>query len=230
MNLKPIILAAAVAMVGVGYADLTVVQKVTSPAPGGGAPRQSTVTQRVKGTKMRMDMDQMTSSLIDLDAGKMYMLDHGGKKAVAMPLDMMKKQAEQMQAALAGGQKPGASTVTPTGKTQTIGGLACKEYKVSASGSLNMTATYWMAEDAKVTELEPFKKFIGDMNPMLGKDVFSQLKGLPMRSESTLQVGGQAIVSTSEVTSLSHDPVADDVFVIPAGYALETLELGGLGR
>lgn len=229
MNLKQVVLIAAIAATSSGYADITIVQKVVSPTPAGGQPRQSTVTQSIKGSKMRIDMDEMTSSLVDLDAGKMYMLNHADKKIMAMPLDAMKNRAEQMQAVLAAGKTP-ESKVTPTGKTQTIAGLECKEYKVVTTGGMSVEATYWMAEDAKVAELDPFKKIIADMNPMLGKDVFSKLQGLPMRSETSMQAVAQKIVATTEVISISHDSLPDAQFNVPADYTLENFDLKGAGH
>ena len=63
------------------------------------------------------------------------------------------------------------------------------------------------------------------MNPMLGKDVFEKLKGLPVRTESNMQIAGKSILSTSEIVSVSHDSLQDDLFAIPADYTIEELKL-----
>ncbi len=225
MSIKHLLAAVSVFAVVSAYADMTVELKVVAPSPRTGQPGESTVVQRIKGKKMRMDADKMTTSLVDLDAGKMYILEHSAKKVMAMPLDAMAKQADKMMAMFAAGDKTPPVSITATGNKKTIAGFNCTEYKVASSGPMQITATYWMAEDAKLNELEPFKQFTRDMSPTLGKDVFEKLKGLPVRTESNLQIAGSSIVSTTEITSVSHDSLQDDLFVIPAGYTVENLKL-----
>ena len=103
MSMKRVVAIASVFAAVCVHADMTVEQKVVTPSPTGGQMGESTVIQRIKGKKMRMDIDKMTSSLVDLD-GKMYIIEHKAK-GYGMPLDVMAKQAGTMMAMFAAGGK-----------------------------------------------------------------------------------------------------------------------------
>lgn len=135
------------------HADVTIVQKTTveggmaSMAPGG-VP-SPTMTTRIKGMKGRLDVDMGTpsmpaniSTISDVDAKKVVLLDHN------------QKTARVSTGASAPAPSPSAptvnvaGTVTPTGQTQTIDGLKCDEYTFTTSVSLADISGSQMPPDA----------------------------------------------------------------------------------
>lgn len=112
-------------------ADVTVTNTMTFTGPmaamiGGGTPQ---LVMRIKGTRARMDVDMMTqkmSTVMDIDAKQVTLLQHALKTAQVMDI-------AQMAASL----PPGASmpkidgTVEPTGRRQDINGQSCSEYTYS---------------------------------------------------------------------------------------------------
>jgi hypothetical protein len=120
------------------HADLTIVQKMTieggpAAAMGGGAPSPTT-TSRIKGTKGRVDMDMGSaniptnmSTITDAATKQVTVLDHNQKTA---------RVSTGVPVQPAGAPTPDVkinASVKPTGKSQTIDGMACDEYTFTTS-------------------------------------------------------------------------------------------------
>lgn len=202
--------------------DLTVVQQVE---PNVGTDRASamTMTIRIKGSKARMDFKPEThSSVIDLQAGKIYLVDHSAKQVMVMPLAQMKAAMAMTGKAVAGGA--GKTALKKTGNTKTINGYKCLEYTGAPGGGGRMTC--WMAEDVDTKEMEPFRDFAMSSAKVMGLEMVDQPKGMLIASETELTLMGENTRSRLEVQSVSREALDDAVFAIPAGY--RTLELPAL--
>jgi hypothetical protein len=109
-------------------ADVTVTSNVTieggAPGMGTGGNMSPRVTMKIKGLKARSDVDvngQLQTSITDLPTKQIIVLQHAQKSAQVYGPGTMPAAA----AAAAG--KIDASTKA-TGKSRTIGGVACDEY------------------------------------------------------------------------------------------------------
>jgi hypothetical protein len=126
------------------HADVTIVQKTTAEGgmaamaqAQGGIPTP-TITTRIKGTKGRTDIDMgnsnfpgAVSTISDAAAKQVILLDHNQKTA---------RVSSGAPAAPANAPKPPVdidSSVTATGKSQTIDGMKCDEYTFTTSLNLS---------------------------------------------------------------------------------------------
>jgi len=57
---------------------------------------------------------------------------------------------------------------------------------------------------------------------MIGSSM-PDVKGLPIRSETKMNMMGQNIDSKVEVVRISRDAVADSLFTVPAGYKVQAV-------
>jgi len=132
------------------HADVTIVQKMTleggavAVMPGSGT-ASPIVTTRIKGKMGRTDVDTGAagpvaanmSTIVDAATGQVIVLDHNrktarlapaGAKALAPPPLVSANGASTLMTRVGG--------VKPTGKSQTIDGLTCDEYAVTASANI----------------------------------------------------------------------------------------------
>lgn len=196
------------------FADLTIVQKVASGPILGQPGKNTTMKQYYKGSKSRVDTDENTFIIIDVQAGKMYTVDHSKKQVMVMSQEMMNKTMELGMTMMGGGN----FQVNKTGKSDTVNGFKCEEYQI-ASKALN--AVSCVTTDVDMKELEPFRAFGQDI---VGK-ALSGLPGLAVRSQFKLTMMGQDVSGSSEVVNITKDAVPDSLFVIPADYQVKQLEL-----
>ena len=123
-------------------ADITFVQTTTmeggaaaAMAPAGAIP-STKITTRVKGLKSRTDMETSSSvtssSIVDIAAKQMIMLQHDTKTAQAFDGSTVAPAA-----APAATLSVDATTPVPTGKSQEIDGLKCDEYTFTTTMNLS---------------------------------------------------------------------------------------------
>lgn len=203
----------------VAFADMTIVQHVTSGSVMGQPPRDDTMTIYVKGDHARIDNGSKptdTYTIVDMTAGKMYMVDPNRKQVMVMSTDMI-KQAGKMMGAMGGQSK---STVEKTGKTETVNGFKCDDYAVSTTGGpMTLNGTVCASTDVNSAEFDKFKDFAGpEAAKMFGGDELSKIKGLAIRSTMKMSMMGQNIDTTSEVQKVSSDPVPASMFTLPKDY------------
>lgn len=168
-------------------ADVTIVQTMTmeggmaAMAQAAGQNMSPKVTMRVKGTKMRSDVEMGTitmATIVDLAAKELTVINDAQKSATV----------KSMAAPAAGGATPPPSVTGPTvdgsvkatGKSQTIDGVKLDEYSfttsmdmASMSGAqmppeaaaamqglkMNMTGSIWVAKEMQgATEYLAFQK------------------------------------------------------------------------
>lgn len=224
MKIPLILIITALAPVA-SQADMTIVQKLKSDLMSGEG-RDSTMTMIVKGRKARIDLPAgKMSSIIDMDGGKMYTLNHAQKQVIIIPIDEIKAAAESARRNASGAAK---SAVAKTGRTDNIQGHKCAEYEITGGGSNPTIIRCWIASDIDDSELEVFRSFGRRMGCFLGMDGVEKPKGMVMRSQTDMQVGGRKVVSMSQVESIKREPVADSLFAVPADYAaMDMPRLGG---
>jgi len=193
-----LLLAAAIA-----FADLTIVQKVSTSAIMGQPAHNGTVTMRIKGSKARIDHKTVkTYQIIDLSSGNAYLVDPTQKRVTVLPIEMMKQ---------AGNAILGASGMNvnfqKTGRTQKIGAYRCEEYTMNATGMIKIAGTHWITTDVKADEYGPFREFAESF--LKGVKAQNVPKGVSIRSETRMNLMGQNMTSTTEVLSISRKSIPD---------------------
>jgi len=120
------VLLATVLMTGQAMADVTIT--VTQKGKGMMASAMSgEAVTRIKSGKMRGDSlqgDAPTSTLIDLDAQVMAVLNHKAKEATVTNLGELQASMGKMT------NNNVKATVTPTGRRQEVAGRGCDEYQM----------------------------------------------------------------------------------------------------
>jgi hypothetical protein len=126
------------------HADVTIVQKTTAEGgmatmaqAQGGIP-SPTITSRIKGAKGRTDIDMgnsnfpaAVSTISDATAKQVIVLDHNQKTArVSSGVPAAPADAPKLPVSF-------ESSVTATGKSQTIDGMKCDEYTFTTSINLS---------------------------------------------------------------------------------------------
>jgi hypothetical protein len=116
----------ALLVAGNAVADMTITATQKGKGMMAGLAAGETVT-RIKGGKMRADSppsDAPTSTLIDLDAQTMTVLNHKAREATVT--DLREVQANMRKLT----DNNVKATVTPTGRRQEVAGHACDEYRI----------------------------------------------------------------------------------------------------
>ncbi len=207
---------AVVLIAAMAWADMTVVQNVESSLTSA-KPTTITMTMLIKGQKAKIDFKpEPRSSLIDLQAGKISLIDHTTQQVMVMSLDQMKQAMEMAGKAMLG--KKGKMSIKKTENIKTIKGFKCREYKLVSADPGGMQMSCWMAEDVDAKEMEPFRLFAMDVAKIFGQEMLTQMKGMMIAMDSTMKSQGKEVKNRLEVQSISRAAIADSVFVIPVGY------------
>jgi Domain of unknown function (DUF4412) len=213
-------------------ADVTVVSTTTiegGMAAMGGANMTPTMTSRVKGMKMRMDMEMgpniNLSSITDLTAKQVILLRHDEKTATIVTT-------------AAPAEKPPVNatlnaTVTPTGKTQVIDGIKCDEYAFTTSMNMgdltgpqmppeaaammkdlkvNMVGSLWVAKEVPgAAEYIAFTKAAStsDMAAAAAGAAGLNIPGLDKMMKAMSNVDGMAYLTEMNMTIEGTGQMAD---------------------
>lgn len=231
-------------------ADTRLTYKVTE---GSGETMQSVL---IGQGKLRTDTTAMTSVIIDPATSAMIILDHGKKTFMRMgraeidQLAAMMKQLEQamanmppemrekMKSMMGGG---GALiTVVNTGRKDTVGGRPCTVSETKMQGQ-----TVGETCDAPFSALrlpEADLAVVVKASQMF-KALTDQLTASPVIGRMVSQVGIRADVfplrtttvqgtqrTTSELASVDNAALPADLFVAPAGYKEQKMDLPKIGK
>lgn len=206
----------------VSYADVTIVQKVTTGAMKGRPAGDSIVKMMVKGKRARIETEGKTGyQILDLEKNTVFMIDPDSRQAMTMSLDSMTAAKGLME----GMMKNSNSNVQKTGKKQKISGYNCEEYSVVISGGmLKIDSVQWITKDVDTSELENFQSFTRGMMKVMGTEDLSQIQGLPVRTQSNIEMAGQKVQSNSELIHVSMESLSESLFLVPPGYEISPME------
>lgn len=199
------------------FADLTIVQKVESSAIMGQPPRNGMMTMYIKGSKAKIEnMSPGMSQIVDIDEGKIYMLNSARKTVMVMTSDDTKRVAGIM------GKAGMASAAEKIGNSKTVNGYACEEYKITMSGVISSETIACISGDIDTTEIEKFRTFSEELAKQFG-GLPLDVKGFPVLSDTKMKVLGKEVTSHSELVSVLKDAISDDVFAVPADYKVQEM-------
>jgi hypothetical protein len=126
------VLASVMLVSAPAWADITLTSKMTGKMAGGDG---TTQVVKVKGSKMRTDMTRgsdMTSTIFDVEAGKMIVLDHKKKEAVVLDtaaiVETMGKSAGSIDV---------KTDLKPTSEKKQVAGYDCTVYDTNVSVTMS---------------------------------------------------------------------------------------------
>ena len=209
----------AFALSATAHADVTI--KSTITGKGLGMSGTTTSVTYIKGLKMRAEAtigDKNVTSIYDVDAQKMYILDE--KKKEANVWDMGAFAQELSKSVSPDGAR---ASLTPNGQTKSIGGQNADGYNIDIVVPTNvagnavtiaMTGTSWIAKGAPGSaEYAAFYKGAADKGwiftdpraaqgaPGQAKAMaemyrqFAQIGGLPYESQMDIKAQGEGMVA-----------------------------------
>jgi len=187
-------------------------------------------TEYRKGRKVRTDSTSNgvpTSSIIDLDAGRMILLWHDSKRAdVIERKDLAELFSER-------NVPPVKPTITPTTESRQIAGWTCIVHNVTATHAvekLHMVPPVMVTQGTMclvkngpgLADYSAFYQALGKSTPfdpslgvLFAQEITISFKGAESTSE-LMDAGTYAM----EVTSVSTAPIPDSMFEIPADYSV----------
>ena len=243
-----LLVLAALLVCAVPRAEADFGMTMTMTMNAGGMAINSEMQTRIKATKMRADvkmMQQDMSILFDAGAKQVLMINHATKEisspdpgAIAGNLPIafgeaavsMKPTGETKE--LLGRTCQGYAiemTVPMTVNADTITmrlsgtlwiadkGPGVEEYKaLSRAAAESGFSTAFMAQGPAMKGMVEMQKAMAEAGIPMSQEFSMSLEGTGQAAAMLAQMGN--MVMTMTVTSLSTDPVADDVFAEPAGY------------
>ncbi len=163
------------------------------------------------------------SIIIDLDKKVMDMIQHQNKTYVEMtlPLDIDKYWPAQMSQMF----QNMTVSVSPTGETQKVGQWNCKGYDVTMNMMMmEMKLKVWASTDVPFDWKSYNEKMMPQMTQAmmrLGEDAvkeFSKIEGYQIKTEMSMNIGGAAMKTTSEVVEITKKSAPAGTYSAPAGY------------
>jgi hypothetical protein len=218
--------------------DMTVISKVsTNGQPGG------TQTSYISSDHIRHSESKGNDVIIDLKNGTMTNIDTIKKTYFIMT----KQDMEAMQAAMAArmndpkmkqamAMMQGMSSsmasdteVKKTGVTRKVVGYACEEWLISMGGMVNMTECvtndlkYPVQSWAALADFQESMRKSMSFGPSAksGADYaekMKSIKGFPVASTTTVDVGITKTPTATEVTDVSRTPIPASTWDVPAGF------------
>jgi hypothetical protein len=170
-------------------------------------PRDQEQVTWIGTDRMRMDTGN-TSTIIRLDLGKLFVLNHDDKtfNTLDLPVDleqfMPPGMAEQMMSMMTF-----EVTVTPRDETKSVGEWEARRYDVSmVSQMATMESIMWATKEARI-DMDVFYKMykhLNSMNPGLENmaEEMRKVDGLVVEQQTvtTMTVMGNTTIKRSEVT------------------------------
>jgi hypothetical protein len=196
--------ALALILATLAHADLTVTQKIVQAQPS----KEMTMIMKVKGDKMRMDVDAKMSTILNLKSGDMQTLIHDQKVVMTIPGAVLKSMQQSKSPGSGGGG------LEATGHKETISGFACEEYVMTGDG---VTVHLWLTKDLPAAEklMKEMSSLAPDSNPFNEAMKNQNVSGFPMRTIVEMPGGGK---TTMSVVAVKENPLADADFSVPSGY------------
>lgn len=203
-----------------GAEDLTIVSKVTGPKPG-------TSTHYMSADRFRSN-DGDHDSIMELQTGRMVMIDNQKKEYTETSLAEMSAFMEQMSKQMQGmpaNLMPalGEVKVAKGQSPRKVAGYDCEHWIVSMGDSMRMEL--WTTADLTppTQYLELRKAMTASMGPMARHfakmyEAWSQIKGFPLAETTSFKMMGRETRTEHEAIEVKKGPIAPSVFDVPAGY------------
>jgi hypothetical protein len=126
------VLASVMLVSAPAWADITLTSKMTGKMAGGDG---TTQVVKVKGSKMRTDSTRgsdMTSTIFDVDGGKMIVLDHKKKEAIVLDTAAIVETMGK-----SGGSLDVKTDLKPTSEKKQVAGYDCTVYDTNVTVTMS---------------------------------------------------------------------------------------------
>jgi hypothetical protein len=175
------------------------------------------ITLKIKDAKVREDIGEQNSAIIDSNTGETTLLLHTQKSFLKINPEQLKEQAAALKDLLgAKAESPGDIELKPTGKRETINGFATEEYTTNFNGvQLSIFVAKGFPNYQKLVEAL-YRVQSGPAMDVLRSMSIPPEKypGLPVRTTESIM--GQKIVVLLD--SAQESEVPDTDFIIPPDY------------
>ncbi|MDH7513610.1 MAG: DUF4412 domain-containing protein [Clostridiales bacterium] len=209
-------------------ADVYIKSKMHSDAfsmMGQSQPAKDETIEQWFGDDKFANLSTDMSMIVDLSKNVMYLIDHKEKTYVEakLPLDFMKLLPPEV-AQMMGAMMKVTVTVTPTGQTKTIGQWKCSGYDVALQMMMMpMKIAVWATTDVPMDMQKFANMYANVLKAQLRLDdaavqEMMKIKGYWISSETTGEVMGAKIRSTTEVIEITKKTPDPSVYSVPAGY------------
>ena len=164
--------------------------------------------------KLRRDEGE-TSTIVRLDRGKVYVLNHADKTYLELAAPDLQKLAP------AGAEMK--VQVTATGETRKVGTWNARKYKVDISNpeGLHLDTTIWASKD--VASYQAYGRLaaaLAAMQPGSGEWArqMQQIEGFPVLQEADVTMGGSHFKTREELVAVETKDAPAGTYEPPAGY------------
>jgi hypothetical protein len=233
-----VVLAASLSLSADVYIKSTTHQDAMT-VMGQTTPAKDSVSEQWIGDDKFANVSPDQSMIIDLKKNMAWIVSHKDKTYVEapLPLDLSKLLPPEM-AAFAGMMKMSA-TVAPNSETKTIGQWKCQGYTMTMSMmGQPITTKIWASTDVGFDSDAFNSRIMGNLlkgTGMMLDDAsikeFGKIKGFQIASETTGNIMGAAMHSTTEVQEISKKSAPAGIYAVPAGYAKSaTLSMDALRK
>ena len=175
------------------------------------------ITLKIKDAKVREDIGEQNSAIIDSNTGETTLLLHSQKAFLKINPEQLKEQAAALKDLLGTkAESPEAIELKPTGKRETINGFATEEYTTNFNGvQLSIFIAKGFPNYQKLVEAL-YRVQSGPAMDVLRSMSIPPEKypGLPVRTTESIM--GQKIVVLLD--SAQESDVPDTDFIIPSDY------------
>ncbi|HEX3556604.1 MAG TPA: DUF4412 domain-containing protein [Thermoanaerobaculia bacterium] len=165
--------------------------------------------------KLRRDEGE-TSTIVRLDRGKVYVLNHTDKTYLELAAPDLQKLGAPAEAQM-------KVQVTATGETKKVGAWNARKYKVDITNQegLHLDTTIWASKD--VASYQAYGKLaasLAAMQPGSGEWArqMQQIEGFPVVQEADVTVGGSRFKTREELVAVETKDAPAGTYEPPAGY------------
>ncbi len=221
--MKKLILIVSVVVISFAFlhADVYIKQK-TNMGAFMGQPAKETFQEHWLGKNKMAMISQEQSMIMDIEAQKLYMVNHGNKSYIetSLPLDMTKLMPEQMAQMMKGMMESMTINVQPNGQTKKVTNWNANGYDVKMTVmGMEMKMIFWASKDV------PFDwKNYSDLYSELYKAQFrmgekfmaefKKVQGFPVETE----VDAMGMKVTTTTVEISQKTPGADTYSLPTGY------------
>jgi hypothetical protein len=188
------------------------------------------MTIKIKGDRARIDASPQLTTIFDGKTGEVINLLNDQKTVVRISPDKLKAVTDMLDKFSDKKAAPEKPKLTPTGRKEAVNGYETEQYVYDGPG---FKAIYWIAPAypdgaAILSQLQSIKSEFWDAANTKMPD-FRDFPGLPIRTRMILSKeipadspganpSDHGTEITSTITSVSHDPIKDSEFTVPADF------------
>jgi hypothetical protein len=222
------VLFLVLALAVLASADVYIKSKMHTDAltiMGQSQPAKDEMTEQWFGDDQFAMVMPALSIVVDLKKNTLYWINHGQKTYIesGLPFDFSKIAPAEMAPMLSQMMKM-TVTVAPNSQTKTIGQWNCSGYDVTiAMMMMQFKMAVWATTDVPF-DLEKFYKLYANVLKAQMRiddaavEEMRKIKGYWIGSETTAEIMGATMKSTTEVIEISKKTPDTNVYAPPAGY------------